>query len=162
MFEQLMISEKIWNEAIAVRSYDIEFDWFGIDNNGFIAVFSSFSRGFIPEIVKKSRLDYIKIIEEIENLLFKYTAQLVINSDGRFDDWIKYSKQGIIAFDYQEVHRIEKHEVYDLISKPNNLMTAEAIGINKKIIKKIPKFNMSFNSYSIKDSDLQTNLVTIL
>ena len=36
-----MISEQIWNEAILERNYDVEFDWFGIDENGILGVFST-------------------------------------------------------------------------------------------------------------------------
>ena len=155
-----MISEQVWNEAILKRSYDIEFDWFGIDKNGILAIFSTFGRGYTPELVKKSRFDYIKVASEIENLPFICKANLITKSEGRFDDWLEYSQQGIIAFDYQDVHRNEKTGNYDLISKPEELITVEQIGLKSSLINKIPKFNLNFDvESSIAEIDLKINFV---
>lgn len=51
-----MINEDVWNEVILPRIGDAEFDWFGIDQNGYLGAFSTFNRGYIPEVVKTSRI----------------------------------------------------------------------------------------------------------
>ncbi len=140
-----MISEDIWNNTIVPGIGDAEFDWFGIDQDGYVGVFSTFNRGYIPESVKSSRIEYLELLTEIENLPFRFKAQLITTDQGRFDDWLEYSKQGFIGFDYQDVHRTVKTGIFELISKPEKLINVSEVGIKSNLIKRMPKFKLSFN-----------------
>ena len=140
-----MISEDIWNSMIVPGIGDAEFDWFGIDQNGHLGAFSTFNRGYIPDLVKSSRIEYLELLTAIENLPFRFKVQLITKEKGWFDDWLEYSQQGLIGFDYQDVHRTVKTGIFELISKPEKLINVSELGINSNLIKKMPKFNLSFN-----------------
>ncbi|WP_075344533.1 hypothetical protein [Tenacibaculum agarivorans] len=154
-----MISKEVWNNTIVPETGDVEFDWFGIDQNGYLGAFSTFNRGYIPEIIKSSRIEYLELLTEIENLPFKYRAQLITKEKGRYDDWLEYSQQGFIGFDYRDVHRTTKTGIFDLISKPEKLITVSELDIKPNLIEKMPKFNLSFNQNNgIDEQELRNKI----
>lgn len=155
-----MITEDVWHNVIVLGIGDAEFDWFGIDRNGYLGVFSTFNRGYIPESVKSSRTDYTKLLTDIENLPLKFKALLISKISGRYDDWLEYSQQGLIGFDYGDVHRTIYTGIYDLISKPEKLVTVSELGINSSLIDKMPKFTLSFiQDAGIDEEDLRNNTI---
>ena len=154
-----MISEDIWNNMIVLGIGDVEFDWFGIDRDGNLGAFSTFNRGYIPQLVKSSRIEYLELLTEIENLPFRFKAQLITEEKGRYDDWLEYSQQGFIGFDYRDVHRTVKTGMYDLISKPEKLVNISEVAINSKLIEKMPKFNLSFNQDKGIDEQELKNII---
>lgn len=154
-----MISEDIWNNMIVPGIGNAEFDWFGIDQNGYVGAFSTFNRGYIPESVKASRIEYLELLTEIENLPFRFNAQLITKEKGRFDDWLEYSQQGFIGFEYQDVHRTVKTGTFQLISKPEKLIPISEIGIKSNLIERIPKFRLSFNqNKGIDEQELRNKM----
>jgi len=151
-----MINEEVWNEMIKTGFGDLEFDWFGIDQDGYLGMFSSFNRGFIPESVKLSRIEYLELLNEIEKMPSRFKVKLITKKEGIFDDWLEYSKQGFISFDYQDVYEINKTGIYELISQPENLIKVNELEIKTNLVEKIPKFKMSFNQENgIKEQDLK-------
>ena len=155
-----MISKEVWNNVIVPGGEDAEFDWFGIDKNGQVGAFSTFNRGYIPEIVKSSHLKYLELLNEIENLPLKYNALLLTKEQGSYDDWLEYSQQGFIAFDYGDVNRTINTGIFDLISKPENLVTASELGIKISLIERMPKFNLSFyHEIGITEQKLRNKII---
>ncbi len=155
-----MIDEDSWNNMIIPNCGDIEFDWFGIDQRGYLGVFSTFNSGYIPDTIKKSRTRYLEIFTEIKNLPFRFKPKLVTKEEGEFDDWLEYSKQGLISFDYLDIHRTFKRGIFDLISKPEKLITIYELGIKEDLIKKIPKFNLNFDKdEGINEEELKNKMI---
>ncbi|RZL43978.1 MAG: hypothetical protein EOP00_21960 [Pedobacter sp.] len=137
------MDKEIWN-AVINKSYDVEFDWFGIDKVGKIAFFSSFNRGFIPSQVTSSFEKFIEFKKTVDSLQKITTAEICTKNNGDFSDWISYSEKGLFSFDYQDAHRKIKTHAYDLISKPKNplnILNIENFNYFKEIL---PKFLLNF------------------
>ncbi len=141
----MRISEDVWNEMIIPGGGGSEFDWFGVDQNGHLGVFSTSNIGYIPEMVKTSWSRYHELWTEISSLPLRFKARLIIQGKGWYDDWLKYSQQGLIAFDFGDVHRTIKTEVYDLMSIPEKLMGVSELGIKSGLVAEMPQFRLSFN-----------------
>ncbi|MFK7971147.1 MAG: hypothetical protein AB8F95_12305 [Bacteroidia bacterium] len=155
-----MISEESWKNSVILGGNYLELDWFGIDQNGLLGVFSSAGPGYIPEQVKASRLNYIELLSEIENLPFRFKPILKTREKGIFIDWMEYAQQGLIGFDYQDVHRVVKTAKYDLISIPETLLTVDELYIRKSLINLIPRFRIDFNQpKGIDERELRNRIV---
>lgn len=137
------ITQEQWG-AIVDNLYEVEFDWVGIDKNLQIGVFSSFNKGFVPKKAISSFEKYQQLGLLIDSLPKNSKAILFTQEKGNFNDWIAYSEQGLYAFDYQDAHRQQKLNRYDLIympEKPVRSTQYKEFGILKEII---PSFNLSF------------------
>lgn len=153
-----LINEELWH-AIISHSYDIEFDWIGIDNTENLGIFSSFNRGWIPKLTISSFEKYQKLASIINNLPFTTKATQFTSEKGHFRDWIEYSKKGIFAFDYQDIHRTEKFDRYDLISLPKIPIKLNQLNDCDSIIDILPRFNLPFdNNLSFKDLEKSLHL----
>ena len=145
------MTNEIWN-AIKNQSYDLEFDWFGIDKVGQISVFSSFNRGYTPKKAILSQEKYFQLQKLILNLPIITKAITFTNEKGNFSDWISYSEKGLFAFDYQDAHRVNKTDLYDLITKPIKPLLASHIKELNYFIEIIPVFDLIFeNNISFED-----------
>lgn len=136
------INSQQW-EAIVNNSYAIEFDWIGTNHIGHTAVFSSYNTGYIPEKVKYSFELYLQLDSFIQSINRNTTAILVTKEKGNFKDWLSYTAKGLFAFDYQDIHRKQKLDRYDLIAQPTTPLS-NLKGI-EKFINIIPTFNLVFD-----------------
>lgn len=114
--------EPMWNETdwkvIVDQSYAVEFDWYAQDLLGNIAAFSSYGIGAIPNAAKSCRVAYNDLYGVIADLPEITEAVLVYHGTARFDDWLKYSRQGLFGYDYQDAHRKTPLGQYDLLTRP--------------------------------------------
>lgn len=140
----LKINIEQW-DAVINQSYQVEFDWIGIDSLDQIAIFSSFNKGHIPHIVKSSFELYKQLFALIDKFPRFTTAVLVTKENGVFNDWLVYSQKGLYAFDYQDVHRENKFNQYDLISKPVAPLIINQVKNIELYLSIIPRFNLVFN-----------------
>lgn len=130
-------------EAIVNNSYAIEFDWIGTNHIGHTAVFSSYNTGYIPEKVKTS-FELYSQLDHLIQAMPKYTIpKLFTKETGNFKDWLSYAAKGLFAFDYQDIHRKQKIDRYDLIAQPTTPLS-NLKGI-EKFINIIPTFNLVFD-----------------
>jgi hypothetical protein len=140
----------MWDEiewqAIVDQSSAVEFDWYGVDRLGRVAVFSSYGRGVIPGAVKVSRNSYNALYEFMEALPERTDARLVYGGRGRYDDWIHYSKQGLFGYDYQDAHRSAPLGQYDLLTVPLNPILLSDLGVPKGLIPIIPHVDVEFGA----------------
>ena len=143
------MDKETW-DAIINRSYDLEFDWFGVDILGQIAVFSSFNRGFIPTKAISSLEKYIEFQNVIKALPKKTNVKLCAKNDGDFSDWISYSEKGLYSFDYQDAHRKIKTGCYDLIAKPRKPLSILNIENFKQYLEILPEFELIFDELEEK------------
>ncbi|MDB5012940.1 MAG: hypothetical protein JWQ25_1142 [Daejeonella sp.] len=138
------MNQETWN-AITDRTYDLEFDWFGVDKLGAISMFSSFNRGFIPSKAISSIEKYTELEKLIKELPKITTAKLYTKSDGDFSDWILYSEKGLFSFDYQDAHRETKVNRYDLIAEPQNPLHVYDIQNLNLFMSILPQFDLVFS-----------------
>lgn len=139
------MTNEIWN-AIKNQAYDLEFDWFGIDKTGQISVFSSFNRGYVPKKFLLSLEKYLKLQQLILDLPKITTAKIYTQEKGNFSDWISYSEKGIFGFDYQDAHRVDKINQYDLITKPSKSLVVKNIKSISYLMDVIPIFDLTFEN----------------
>ena len=139
------IDKEQWT-AIMDKTYEVEFDWLGVDKLGQIAMFSSFNKGFIPNLITKSFDKYQQLDITIDSLKIITQAILYTKRKGKFQDWILYSQKGFFAYDYQDAHRDTKLGQYDLISKPANPLTINKTFALAAFNDIIPKFDIIFNT----------------
>jgi hypothetical protein len=134
-----------WNEIINNGGYSQELDWFAIDKSNNVGMFSAIMNAPIPEKVKRSFDEYLLIKREI-SLLPKFSPyQLVTSMAGNFSDWIGYAEKGLFAFDFQDIHRAEKKNYYDLIAKPVHGIKADNLNFSEKFLENITKLDCDFS-----------------
>jgi len=68
-----------------------EFDWFAVDQNGSIGLFSTAGAGFIPQTVRSNFHDHENISDSIDNPHW-----------GTPDIWSDYSEVGLYVYDWQQ------------------------------------------------------------
>lgn len=107
-----------------------EFDWFAIDKEGEIAIFSTAGEGGVPEVV----VENFKVHDEISEMI-------ELPNWGSSEVWDDFSRLGLIVFDW-DLPGGPYLKVRDSNStKTNNVI--EKI----KVTNTIPKFNISFREY---------------
>jgi hypothetical protein len=131
-------------EAIVNQLYEIEFDWLGVDQVGQLAIFSSVGKAFIPSKVVSSCEKYQHLARVINSLPAISKAILCTKEKGVFDDWKMCSQKGLFAFDYQDIHRTNKLNQYDLICKPESPLLSNQFAEFNLFIDVIPQFNVRF------------------
>src|SRR3954467_958443 len=99
-----------WNDIIN-QTYDIEFDFIGIDNLGQLAVFSTFNRAYRPACVTQSFEQFL-LLDQLLETLPKTTTAIYAKQDNKaisYSDWKRYAELGFFAYDNQDVHRTEQN-----------------------------------------------------
>lgn len=140
------ISEEDW-AGIVNQTYPIEFGWIGVDIANRLGYFSNFNQAYTPKKVFSSLEEYLKLAELINNLPEITTSQPYIDRKGRDDHWHYYSRRGIPAYDYEDVHREahEKKDRYDLITVPDVRITCNEIPGIEEFEAIIPRFDIIFS-----------------
>lgn len=141
----LNLSYEEWIDVSKGANY-IEFDWIGIDNQEQIAIFSSVGMGYIPPKVLSSYESYIGLA----NILYhrdKFTsAEIISKETGKKDHWRDWAQKGLFAYDYYDIHRMEKFERYDLIAVPGVPLKVGVIpGVNV-FYEVMPRFDLAFGA----------------
>ncbi|MCA9177123.1 MAG: hypothetical protein KDB14_21690 [Planctomycetales bacterium] len=143
--------EPMWDKAawkvIVDQSDVIEFDWYACDCLGHVAAFSSFGRGPIPMAAKSSRDSYNELFELIAALPETTEADLVHDGDGRFDDWIKYSCQGLFGYDLQDAHRATPLGQYDLLTCPRHPIHIDSLSLSPSLRRIVPRMDIEFGAH---------------
>ena len=105
-----------------------EFDWFAVDENGEIAVFSTAGNGTVPESVKENYKAHDSISEK-----FEYPNW------GSDNVWKDFANYGLFVFDWRL-----NNGPYVKKSAPNGKIDSE---LKSKILKisGIPKLQMDFS-----------------
>ena len=130
--------------AVSKRETFIEFEWVGIDNIGQLGIFSSVSVGYIPAKVFASYETYAALYNFLLDRQSTTTAQIISKDSGRKDFWRDWAQKGLIAYDYQDVHRTEKFDQYDLIAVPGKALLAKEVPEMKVLDTTIPRFDLAF------------------
>jgi hypothetical protein len=140
------ISEEDWDHIVN-QSFPIEFGWIGVDISNRLGYFSNFNEAYMPKKVVSSFGQYLKLAELINSLPEITASQLYVDRKGPwYDDWHYYSRRGIPAYDYHDVHREahEKKDRYDLITVPDIRITCREIPGIEEFEAIIPRFDIIF------------------
>jgi hypothetical protein len=137
-----IFKEADWADLAQCQGAGTEFDWFGRDKDGHLAVLSSAGSGPIPEAIWNHLREYNALVTRIESLPAKGFVQ-VFQGSGRYEDWQDFAALGFFAFDYHDVHRVQKLGGYDLMARPNILIDCSTL--EAELVSWIPVLNVAFN-----------------
>ena len=148
------MNRNTWDNLIKDGAYSQEFDWLAIDNKGHLGIFTATMNAPIPDKVKSSFENYEELRRRIE-LTTKTTSAIVETREkGDFDDWIAYADKGFFAFDFQDIHRTEKKNQYDLIARPARPLTVDELHLPIVLADSLVKIDCDFG-----DGDVTTDKV---
>lgn len=148
------MDREIWDEIMRYGGYSQELDWLAIDNKGQLGIFTSILNAPIPNNVKSSFENYMDLRRRIESSS-KITSAIVVTSEkGYFGDWIEYAEKGFFAFDFQDVHRTDKKNQYDLMARPARPMKVEEFNLPLQLLDSLGKIDSDFG-----DGDLNIDKV---
>ena len=121
-----------------------EFDWFAIDKEGEIAIFSTVGEGGVPEVI----IENYKIHDEISEMI-------ELPNWGSSKVWDDFSDLGLVVFDWDL-----PGGPYLKVRESNSTKTNKLIE-QIKAKNTVPKFNISFKEYE-KINDLSLFFESII
>jgi hypothetical protein len=143
-----------WDNLTKDGAYSQELDWLAVDNKGQLGIFTAVMNAPIPDKVKSSFENYKDLRQRIE-LTPKTTEAIVVTREkGDFSDWTAYADKGFFAFDFQDIHRTDKKNQYDLIAKPARPLTIDKLQLPSLLVDSLAKLDCDFG-----DGDLTTDKV---
>src|SRR4051812_18313598 len=97
----------------------VDYEWFALDEDGYIAAFTTAGIGPIPKAVLVSHVAEDALDEFIARLPTRGAATMLVSLP-RPDDYVAFAKRGLFAYDWDDVHRpfSERREVYGIVSRP--------------------------------------------
>ena len=112
--------EDSWPQTV-VECEGSEFDWFALDQEGRLGVFSTAGAGVIPGVVVRSGPAVYNSVIAVVLARPCCSFHRVSRESGSIADWRDYAQQGLYAFDFYDVHRVgaAKKGGYDLICRPD-------------------------------------------
>ena len=144
------MTKDTWEEIINYGAYTQELDWYAIDKNGNLGIFSAIMLAPVPEKVKQSYDDYMGLKKLITSLPKSTSFILTTIEQGDFTDWTSYAEKGLFAFDFQDVHRSIAKNQYDLIARPALPLNFRDINIPTNLLDILVKLDCDFSNGDIK------------
>jgi len=136
-----IFKEEDWADLAQCQGAGTEFDWFGRDMDGHLAVLTSAGTGPIPRAIWNHLGEYNALVTRIESLPANGFVQ-VFQGSGHYEDWRDFAAAGLFAFDYHDVHRVQKHGGYDLMARPSMPIACSTLGAD--LVSWIPVLNVAF------------------
>lgn len=144
------MTKNTWEEIIKFGAYVQELDWYAVDSNGNLGMFSAIMLAPIPEKAKESYDTYIELTSLINSLPKSTSFVLVTTEQGDFSAWTSYAERGLFAFDFQDVHRAIAKNQYDLIARPVLPLNYRDINIPTNLLDKLVRLHCDFLNGDIK------------
>ena len=144
------MTKDTWEEIINYGAYSQELDWYAIDKNGNLGMFSAIMLAPVPEKVKQSYDDYMGLKKLITSLPKSTSFILTTIEQGNFSDWTSYAEKGLFAFDFQDVHRSIAKNQYDLIARPALPLNFRDINISINLLDILVKLDCDFSNGDVK------------
>ena len=148
------MTKDTWEEVIKYGAYAQELDWYAIDKNGNMGMFSAIMLAPVPDKVKKSYDTYIGLKQLINSLPKSTSFVLATPEQGDFSGWTSYAEKGLFAFDFQDIHRSIAKNQYDLIARPIRPLNFRDIRIPTNLLDALVKLDCYFLS-----GDVQTKFI---
>jgi hypothetical protein len=121
----------------------IDVAWLAMDSFGHIGVFTTGGKGPIP----RTALPTVESAEESVALLPEVSGTELHARLSRPDDYVAFSKRGIFAFDWVDVHRVDADasNAYELIASPTVPVKLEALPAEVRALASATAFpNLAF------------------
>ena len=148
------MTTEIWDEILKYGAYSQEFDWFALDKKGYLGAFTAVMNAPIPVKIKSSLKDYIQITHFIDALP-KITVSLLSTSEnGNFSSWVSYAEKGLFAFDFQDIHRKDPKNQYDLIARPLVPLNLRTMNIPSSFLDNMTTLDCEFEKGDLKTENL--------
>jgi hypothetical protein len=148
------MNRSTWDNLIREGAYSQEFDWLAIDNKGQLGIFTATMNAPIPNKVKSSFENYENLRQRIESTPKTTSAIVETREKGNFGDWIAYAGKGFFAFDFQDIHRTDKKNQYDLIARPARPLTVDELQLPSLLADSLVRIDCDFG-----DGDIKTDKV---
>jgi len=136
----------------------LEFDWFAVDRSGYLGVFATAGQGPIAAGIWRHREAFNQLSEACLSLPASRLFEKVLIGSGDFGDWWRFAAQGLFAFDYRDVHRLQSKRLhgYEVIARPQDPRPATSL-FPAFDIRWLPRINIDFESHSfIPDETIQS------
>ncbi|MBO9703589.1 MAG: hypothetical protein J7604_25520 [Sporocytophaga sp.] len=148
------MNRETWDEIMRDGAYSQELDWLAVDNKGQLGIFTAILNAPIPNNVKLTFENYMDLGRRIESSPKTTSAIVVTSEKGNFADWIGYAEKGFFAYDFQDVHRSDKKNQYDLIARPVRPMKIDDFNLPLLLLGNLVKIDCDFS-----DGDININKV---
>jgi hypothetical protein len=118
-------SDKEWFALSRCTEYTgVEFDWYALDREGHLAVFTTAGSGPVPAAIWDRREEFHALEAAVDALTAAADFEEVYAGYGNYLEWHDLARKGLFAFDYQDVHRTRQLHHYDLMARPVNPVSA--------------------------------------
>lgn len=118
------ISESQWATFKKWGCRGTDFDWFALDREGHLGVFTTAREGPVPLPIWEHREQFMQLREWVAKLPSLAPAVQVFVSEANYREWAEYALKGLYAFDYQSDLGGKAPEGYDLIAQPTATLNA--------------------------------------
>jgi hypothetical protein len=95
-----------------------DFDWFALDRQGHLGVFTTARQGPVPMTFWEHFEQFQQLRKWVDELPSVAPSVQVFPGEGNYRDWAEYALKGLFAFDFQDELRGGKANGYDLIAYP--------------------------------------------
>lgn len=150
--------EYIWRAAAAgERPISEDFDWFAIDSQNSIALFTTAGEGQILQNTFRDLDAYLKVLDLFNNLPSIGNAE-ILEKEGTVDDWRVMAERGLYGFDFR-IPRLPPRQGcgYYLVARPERALHIEDIPVwAQEWLEGLRIESVNFQSSFVKES-LATN-----
>lgn len=145
-----MMDKDTWNDMMKHGYLHHEINWLAVDNKGQLGIFTALLEAPLPDKVKSSFENYQDLRQSIELTPKSTSATLVTRQKGNFSDWLAYANKGFFAFDFQDVHRTNKKNQYDLIARPAIPLTVDELHLTSVLMDSLVQIDCDFEDGDVK------------
>ena len=104
-----------------------EFDWYALDREGHLAIFTTAGLGPVPAAIWAHREKFYALETAVKGLPDTDTFEKVFCGPGNHSEWCDLARKGLFAFDYHDIHRTNRLHLYDLMARPANPVPASVL-----------------------------------
>ena len=144
------MTREIWEEILKHGAYVQELDWYALDKNGNIGIFTAIMNAPIPGKIKASYDNYIGLKYFIDSLPKSSSFLLTTAESGNFSDWTHNAEKGLFAYDFHDVHRTTVKNKYDLIARPTLPLNIKDINIPINLLDTLIQLDCDFLDGDVK------------
>ena len=118
---------KAFDAAAAGAAYN-DFEWYAIDAEGHLAVFTSAGYGPIPRSIFSSRDAYVALASIVENRPLSSWCTLNTHSEGDLAYWVESARRGLFGYDWTaQAGSAGAKATYQWMATPEVGMTVEEL-----------------------------------
>ncbi len=139
------ITESQWATFKKWGCRGTDFDWFALDREGHLGVFTTAREGPVPLPIWEHCDQFLRLQEWVKSLPSLAPAVQVFVSGANYREWSEYALKGLFAFDYQSDLGAKEPEGYDLIAQPTATMNVRHPEV-EKMVGWLPVLDLDFSA----------------